>query len=74
MRILHTKNIPFIVSPYESDCQLAKLKHLNIIDAIISEDSDLLVYGCNVIYKLDEEGMCQYIDLNAKSNQEVTLG
>jgi 5'-3' exonuclease len=40
------------------------MRNLNIIDAVVTEDSDLLVYGCNVIYKLDEEGMCQYLDLS----------
>lgn len=36
---------------------------MSIIDAVVSEDSDFIVYGCNVLYKLDQEGMCEYIDL-----------
>jgi len=66
MSILKTKKIDFLVAPYEADSQLAKLKKLSIIDAVVTEDSDLLVYGCNAIYKLNEEGMCDYIDLQGK--------
>jgi len=43
-----------IVAPYEADAQLAWLSRNNHVDFIISEDSDLLVYGCKrVLYKLD---------------------
>ena len=35
-----------IVAPYEADAQLAYLMKAGIAQAIISEDSDLLVYGC----------------------------
>lgn len=67
MRILSTKNIKFMVSPYESDCQLAKLHRLGMVDLVITEDSDLLVYGCDVVFKLDEEGICDYVQFSAKS-------
>ncbi len=63
MRLLKSKNIPFIVAPYESDSQLCKMYRMSIIDAVVSEDSDFIVYGCKVLYKLDQEGMCEYIDL-----------
>ncbi len=33
---LVTKNVDFIVAPYEADCQLAKLKRLGMVDAVIS--------------------------------------
>lgn len=48
------KGIPFIVAPYESDAQLAKLAHDGVVDVVISEDSDLLAYGCpRVLFKID---------------------
>ena len=34
-----------MVAPYESDAQLALLSKEGIVDVVISEDSDLLVYG-----------------------------
>ena len=46
-------NIPFLVSPYESDGQLAFLANQGYIDLIVTEDSDLLAYGAKaVMYKL----------------------
>jgi len=53
---LVTKNIDFIVAPYEADCQIAKLKRLGLVDAVISEDSDLIAFGVNVILKLNQNG------------------
>lgn len=43
-----------VVAPYEADAQLAYLSRNGLVDVVISEDSDLLVYGCKrVLYKLD---------------------
>jgi len=33
---LVTRNIQFIVAPYEADCQIAKLKRMGMVDAVIS--------------------------------------
>jgi exonuclease-1 len=53
---------PFLVAFYELDVQLARLSHTGMVDLIISEDSDMLVYGCaRVLFKLDptdHEGPC----------------
>ena len=67
---LVTKNIEFIVAPYEADSQIAKLKRLGMVDAVISEDSDLIIFGVNVILKLNQNGECDYVDLN-KGDQEM---
>ncbi len=46
--------IPFIVAPYEADAQMAKLAHNTDVDLVITEDSDLLAYGCpRVLFKID---------------------
>ena len=39
------KNFNYLISPYESDSQLTYLQKNDIIDFIMSEDSDLLVFG-----------------------------
>ena len=42
------------MAPYEADAQLAYLERIGLVDAILTEDSDLLVYGCKtVLFKLD---------------------
>ncbi len=51
---LKVENIPYVVAPYEADAQLAYMERLGIVDGIITEDSDLLVFGCkSVLFKLD---------------------
>lgn len=46
--------MPYVVAPYEADAQLAYLERSGLVDGIITEDSDLLVFGCkNVLFKLD---------------------
>lgn len=46
---------------------------MSIIDAVVSEDSDFIVYGCKVLYKLDQEGMCEYIDLTENHQLDVIV-
>ena len=36
-----------IVAPYEADSQLAFLSRNNIVDAILTEDSDLFIFEAN---------------------------
>lgn len=38
-----------IVAPYEADSQLAYLSKEGIVDLVITEDSDLLVFGCRKV-------------------------
>lgn len=46
--------MPYVVAPYEADAQLAYLERIGIVDGIITEDSDLLVFGCKtVLFKMD---------------------
>ncbi|GKD75114.1 exonuclease 1, partial [Tanacetum coccineum] len=53
IQILKSENIEFVVAPYEADAQLAYLSSLEEdkggIAAVISEDSDLLAYGCSSV-------------------------
>ncbi|KAJ3344650.1 hypothetical protein HDU83_004980 [Entophlyctis luteolus] len=57
IKILRQKNIEFVVAPYEADAQLTYLEKINYVDAILTEDSDLLVFGSQrVIFKLDATG------------------
>lgn len=46
--------MPYVVAPYEADAQMAYLERVGLVDGIITEDSDLLVFGCRkVLFKLD---------------------
>jgi exonuclease-1 len=37
------------VAPYEADAQLYYLEREGYVDGIITEDSDLLVFGCKQV-------------------------
>jgi len=46
--------ISFIVAPYEADAQMASLALKGVVDLVVTEDSDMLVYGCpRVLFKVD---------------------
>ncbi|XP_057804937.1 exonuclease 1-like [Salvia miltiorrhiza] len=73
IQILRSENIEFVVAPYEADAQLAYLSSLETekggIVAIISEDSDLLAYGCPaVVFKMDRYGNGEEIILEKALN------
>lgn len=54
-----------VVAPYEADAQLGYMCRNGMIDAVISEDSDLLLFGCHrVLFKMDREGDAQSVSLS----------
>lgn len=55
--------VRYVVAPYEADAQLAYLERQGVIQGILSEDSDLLVFGAKrLLTKLDQYGDC--IEIN----------
>lgn len=46
----HEMNIDCIVAPYEADAQLAYLNINGIADVVITEDSDLILFGCKKVH------------------------
>lgn len=55
-------NVSYVVAPYEADAQLAFLAKAGLVDAVITEDSDILAFGCpRVLFKLDQDGHAQQI-------------
>lgn len=57
IKALKSNDIAFIVAPYEADAQLAYLSREGMVDFVISEDSDLIPFGCQtVLFKMDVHG------------------
>ncbi len=49
--------IEYIVAPYEADAQLAYLFKIRQIDLVVTEDSDLLLFGASkVFFKMNTQG------------------
>ncbi|KAJ6111834.1 hypothetical protein N7523_007895 [Penicillium sp. IBT 18751x] len=60
---LKQMKVQFVVAPYEADAQMVYLEQQGLIHGIISEDSDLLVFGAKrLLSKLDQHGDC--IEIN----------
>lgn len=56
---LKREGVRFVVAPYEADAQLAYLEKRGMIQAIVTEDSDLLVFGCRtLLLKMSQFGDC----------------
>ncbi|KAL1526148.1 hypothetical protein AB1Y20_014876 [Prymnesium parvum] len=54
---LRARGLPFVVAPSEADAQLAFLVRSGECAAAVSDDSDLLPYGCpRCLFKLDASG------------------
>ncbi|PVF94802.1 PIN domain-like protein [Serendipita vermifera] len=55
IKALRAEGVSYVVAPYEVDAQLAYPEQAGIVDDILTEDSDLLVFGCQNVYyfKLD---------------------
>lgn len=65
IRELCKHNIEFVVAPFEADAQMAWLNRNSKVAAVITEDSDLLLFGCQrVLYKLDKEGFADEVCLD----------
>ncbi|EPS71924.1 exonuclease, partial [Genlisea aurea] len=57
IQALKQENISYIVAPYEADAQMAFLAINKKVEAVITEDSDLIAFGCpRIIYKMDKFG------------------
>lgn len=56
-------NVDCIVAPYEADGQLAYLNKIGLADYVITEDSDLTLFGCSkILFKLDLTGACVLVE------------
>ncbi|KAJ9523497.1 hypothetical protein QJQ45_007204 [Haematococcus lacustris] len=72
---LKDKGVAFVVAPYEADAQMAYLALNGDVWAVVTEDSDLLAYGCpRVFFKLDNMGNGEEICLaNLPLNKGVSF-
>ncbi|RYG41625.1 hypothetical protein EON68_02865, partial [archaeon] len=61
-RVAQARGISFTVAPYEADAQLAFLCVRGLVSAVLTEDSDLIPYGCaQVVLKLQPDGSAKCI-------------
>ncbi|KAM0894965.1 hypothetical protein ACQ4PT_024127 [Festuca glaucescens] len=57
IQVLKQEKVDYIVAPYEADAQMTFLSVNKLVDAVITEDSDLIPFGCSrIIFKMDKFG------------------
>ena len=84
MDALEEHRIPFVVAPYEADSQLAYLAQSDLVQVVMTEDSDLVAYGCErVLFKWDRDslegdevhrrelGSCEKLDLVGLDSRSI---
>lgn len=49
LQACHDKGVDCIVAPYEADAQLAYLNKIGVAQVVITEDSDLILFGCEKV-------------------------
>ncbi|NXO73269.1 EXO1 Exonuclease, partial [Phainopepla nitens] len=69
IKAARAQGVDCIVAPYEADAQLAYLNKTGMVQAIITEDSDLLAFGCKKVFlKIDKFGNGLEIDQTRLGN------
>lgn len=63
---LKVRGIRYVVAPYEADAQLVWLEKEGMIHGIISEDSDLLVFGAQTLLTKCDSKTGQCIEISRK--------
>lgn len=71
---LIAKKIQCIVAPNEADAQLTHLINTGKAEAVVTEDSDLLAFGCSkCVYKIDRYGNGVEISLDQVLHDEASI-
>jgi DNA excision repair protein ERCC-5 len=75
IQLIQLFGIPYVESPAEAEAQCVKLEDLGLVDGIVTEDSDVFVFGGKSIYRniFDDQ---KYVEvyLAKDAERELALG
>ncbi|CAM8900394.1 unnamed protein product [Rhodiola kirilowii] len=75
IQVLKRENVCYVVAPYEADAQLTFLAITKQVEAVITEDSDLIPFGCpRIIFKMDKFGQgVQFHKSMLQRNKDISF-
>lgn len=71
-KFLNEYNIPFIISPSETDILCAKLVQYKYAHLCLSEDTDIIIQGCEILAKLNNGKYYIYIYQDILNKLKIT--
>ncbi|GMH70259.1 hypothetical protein TrLO_g1618 [Triparma laevis f. longispina] len=73
IELLQLFGLPYVIAPAEAEAQCAELEKNGLVDGIITEDSDVFVFGGKSVYRniFDER---KYVEVYLASDAEKELG
>jgi DNA excision repair protein ERCC-5 len=75
IKLLQLFGIPYVEAPSEAEAQCAALEELGLVDGIVTEDSDVFVFGGQAVYKnIFEDKMYAEAYLASDAKREMGLG
>lgn len=75
MTLLRLFGVPYVVSPAEAEAQCAALEQMGLVDGIVTEDSDVFVFGGKKIYKnIFDERLYAEAYIADDAEREMSLG
>ncbi|XP_010425585.1 PREDICTED: DNA repair protein UVH3-like isoform X2 [Camelina sativa] len=71
--LLQIFGIPYIIAPMEAEAQCAFMEQLNLVDGIVTDDSDVFLFGARSVYKniFDDR---KYVETYLMKDIEKELG
>ena len=75
IQLLQLFGVPFIEAPAEAEAQCAALEQLGIVNGVVTEDSDVFVFGGSTVYKniFDEKKYAEVYKA-CDAEREMSLG
>ena len=72
MQLLQLFGVPYLRAPAEAEAQCVELEKLGLVDGVVTEDSDAIVFGSNSVYRniFDDK---KYVEVYLSSDSE-TIG
>ena len=73
IELLQAFDLPYIVAPFEAEAQCAILETLGLVDGIVTEDSDVFLFGGETVYRNIFNDR-KYVEVYLAKDAEKELG